>query len=43
MNTYYADLHIHIGRTWTGRPVKISGGKTLTIDRILKKLVNAKA
>jgi len=34
MNEYYADLHIHLGRTATGRPVKISGSKDLTFARI---------
>jgi len=36
-STFYADLHIHIGRTLSGRPVKITGAKTLTIDRILRE------
>lgn len=35
MKKIYADLHIHIGRTYTGRAVKITGAKTLTLDRIL--------
>lgn len=35
MNTYYVDLHIHIGRTASGRPVKITGSKSLTIENIL--------
>lgn len=35
MKKIYADLHIHIGRTFTGRAVKITGAKTLTLDRIL--------
>lgn len=33
---YFADLHIHIGRTKTGRPVKITGAKSLTLENILK-------
>ncbi|QDQ01151.1 TIGR00375 family protein [Lysinibacillus fusiformis] len=33
---YYADLHIHIGRTLSGRAVKITGSKTLTLTRILE-------
>lgn len=37
MNTYFADLHIHIGRTISGRPVKITGSKTLTMDKILEE------
>lgn len=35
MKTIYADLHIHIGRTLSGRPVKITGSKTLTFQNIL--------
>ncbi|OEH93601.1 endonuclease Q family protein [Bacillus solimangrovi] len=35
MQTYFADLHIHIGRTNTGRPVKITGSKSLTVANIL--------
>ncbi len=33
---YYADLHIHIGRTLSDRAVKITGSKTLTLTRILE-------
>lgn len=36
MNRYYVDLHIHIGRTWTGKPVKITGAKTLTFTNIIE-------
>lgn len=36
VNPYFADLHIHIGRTKTGRPVKITGAKSLTLENILK-------
>jgi uncharacterized protein (TIGR00375 family) len=35
MQPYYTDLHIHIGRGPTNRPIKITGSKTLTIDNIL--------
>lgn len=35
MKQFFVDLHIHIGRTKTGRPVKITGAKTLTIENIL--------
>ncbi|MGE6629441.1 TIGR00375 family protein [Bacillus sp. NPDC077027] len=35
MKDFFADVHIHIGRTRTGRAVKITGAKTLTIDQIL--------
>jgi len=36
LHNYYADLHIHIGRTMNGRAVKITGSKTLTLARILE-------
>jgi uncharacterized protein (TIGR00375 family) len=36
MNRYYVDLHIHIGRTYTGKPVKITGGKSLTFSNIIQ-------
>ncbi|MCA1030612.1 endonuclease Q family protein [Bacillus timonensis] len=35
MNNYFVDLHIHIGRTASGKPVKITGAKSLTIENIL--------
>ena len=34
MKSFYADLHIHIGRTEKGSPVKISGSKDLTFFNI---------
>jgi uncharacterized protein (TIGR00375 family) len=37
MNSYYVDLHIHIGRTEAGNPVKISGAKDLTFFNIAKE------
>lgn len=36
MKQYYVDLHIHIGRTWTGKPVKITGAKSLTFTNIIE-------
>lgn len=36
MKEYYADLHIHIGRTRSGKPVKITGAKTLTFSNIIE-------
>jgi uncharacterized protein (TIGR00375 family) len=36
MNKFYVDLHIHIGRTWTGKPVKITGAKSLTFTNIIE-------
>nr|AAK69611.1 unknown [Bacillus pumilus] len=35
MQTYFADLHIHIGRTKSNRPVKITASNALTLERIL--------
>ncbi|MFY3792107.1 endonuclease Q family protein [Ureibacillus sp. MALMAid1270] len=32
---YFADLHIHIGRTENGKPVKITGSRNLTLKNIL--------
>lgn len=37
MNEYYVDLHIHIGRTEKGKPVKISGAKNLTFFNIARE------
>ena len=36
MKEYYADLHIHIGRTRSGKAVKITGAKTLTFSNIIE-------
>lgn len=37
LNRYFCDFHIHIGRTATGRPVKITGAKTLTLENIIRE------
>jgi uncharacterized protein (TIGR00375 family) len=37
MQTFYADLHIHIGRTEEGKAVKISGSHSLTFHNIAKE------
>src|SRR5690606_20901905 len=37
LGTYYADLHVHIGRTNAGNPVKISGSRNLTFGNIAKE------
>ncbi|MFO1443611.1 TIGR00375 family protein [Bacillus sp. Bva_UNVM-123] len=42
MNQYYADLHIHIGRTMSGKPVKITGAKSLTFTNIIEHSRNEK-
>jgi len=36
MSEFYADLHIHIGRTNSGRAVKITGARTLTLTNIIR-------
>jgi uncharacterized protein (TIGR00375 family) len=35
MNRYFADLHIHIGQTTSGKPVKITASRSLTLENIL--------
>ncbi|OYD09786.1 endonuclease Q family protein [Paludifilum halophilum] len=42
LQTVFADLHIHIGRTESGQPVKISAAKNLTFDRILWEAAHRK-
>lgn len=37
MRSYYVDLHIHIGRTEKGQPVKISAARDLTFFNIAKE------
>ncbi|TLS53021.1 TIGR00375 family protein [Paenibacillus antri] len=37
LRTVYADLHIHIGRTEAGAPVKISGSRDLTFFNIARE------
>ncbi|UUZ79531.1 endonuclease Q family protein [Paenibacillus sp. P26] len=37
MNAYYADLHIHIGRTEEGQAVKISAADNLTFYNIARE------
>lgn len=42
MKHLFADLHIHVGRTPSGKPVKITGSKSLTIDTILHTAAHIK-
>lgn len=35
MNKYYLDLHVHIGRSGDGLPVKITASRDLTLEKIL--------
>ncbi|WNQ09364.1 endonuclease Q family protein [Paenibacillus aurantius] len=37
MKSYYVDLHVHIGRTEKGSPVKISAARNLTFYNIAKE------
>lgn len=37
LRPYFADLHVHIGRSASGRPVKISGSKSLTFRSIAEE------
>lgn len=42
MRRFFADLHIHIGRTNRGRAVKITGSRNLTLTNILHMAKNQK-
>ena len=42
MNIYYGDFHVHVGRTLSGKPVKITGARSLTIEGILDYAANRK-
>lgn len=42
MIEFFADLHVHIGRTTDGKPVKISASPQLTFPRILEEAANRK-
>jgi uncharacterized protein (TIGR00375 family) len=42
MRTIYADLHIHIGRTSGGRPVKVTAARDLTFENIAKECATRK-
>src|SRR5699024_7138260 len=37
MQSYYADMHIHIGRDIYDKPVKITASKNLTLTNVLKE------
>ena len=42
MYEIFADLHIHIGRSETGKPVKITGARSLNFANIAKECVERK-
>jgi uncharacterized protein (TIGR00375 family) len=35
LRPFFADMHIHIGASRTGKPIKITGSRTLTLSNIL--------
>lgn len=37
LKEFFVDLHIHVGRNESGKPVKITGSKNLTIQNIMKE------
>lgn len=42
MDQYFVDLHVHIGRTNSGRPVKITASRDLTFGNIVKECAHRK-
>jgi uncharacterized protein (TIGR00375 family) len=42
MKELFADLHIHIGSSLSGKPVKITASKGMTVDRIMDTALNRK-
>lgn len=42
MYQIFADLHVHIGRSETGKPVKITGAKSLNFANIAKECADRK-
>jgi uncharacterized protein (TIGR00375 family) len=42
MRRAYADLHIHIGRTTSGQPVKVTAARDLTFENIAKECATRK-
>jgi uncharacterized protein (TIGR00375 family) len=42
LRPFFADMHIHIGATRTGKPVKITGSRSLTLANILYEAKHTK-
>ncbi|WP_058307522.1 endonuclease Q family protein [Gracilibacillus massiliensis] len=42
LRDYFVDLHIHVGRNFKNRPVKITASKNLTITNIMKEASDRK-
>lgn len=40
--SYFCDMHIHIGGTRSGRPVKVTASRQMTLSRILEEASNKK-
>ncbi|OIJ10736.1 hypothetical protein BKP37_17525 [Anaerobacillus alkalilacustris] len=42
LKSFFVDLHIHLGATASGKPVKITASKSLTLERVLNEAVDIK-
>ncbi len=42
MYEIFADLHVHIGRSETGKPIKITGARSLNFSNIAKECAERK-
>ena len=42
MNEVFADLHVHIGRSENGKPIKITGARSLNFSNIVKECCDRK-
>ncbi|CAG9622372.1 endonuclease Q family protein [Sutcliffiella rhizosphaerae] len=42
MKDYFADYHIHLGRTTSGKPVKITASNKMTLEAVLDEAQNKK-
>jgi uncharacterized protein (TIGR00375 family) len=42
LHSFFADMHIHIGASRTGKPIKITGSRSLTLSRILAEAKHKK-
>ncbi len=42
MKEFFVDLHVHIGRSNSGQPVKITASRNLTFENIIKECVDRK-
>ncbi|MGG4441254.1 endonuclease Q family protein [Brevibacillus fortis] len=42
LRSFFCDMHIHIGGTWTGKPVKITASRQMTLTKILEEASDKK-